>query len=68
MKEIQHKGGYLVDPRLMGRIEFLVEFLREQEMGGAATFLLDRVADGLKEFPPVIVHSAQSLEKTNDAA
>ena len=68
MKVIKHNGGYLLDPRLMGRIELLVELLKQNKMDAVSEFILEKVTDGFKEWPPTVVHVAESLELKNDPA
>ena len=66
MKIIKHNGGYLLDPRLLGRIEFLIEYLKTSMDSGlddeSTKFVLKRVLDGFSEMPPVAVYTAESMQ------
>lgn len=73
MKVIKHNdGGYLLEPRLLGRLEFLVDHLKSSGAHGhndpITNLVLDRVLDGFKQWPPAIVHTAESLELNDDPA
>ena len=73
MSIVNHdKGGFLVDPKLLGGVEFLIDHLqglgRHGGLDSATKLILSKVVERFELTPPVVVHSAQSLEKTNDPA